>query len=158
MIDKTFHYKYVKTPRFYFESFIKVVVALFLVMLACIYLSPKASISTTTLITLFSAIVVGIGIYIFTRKYVNYVVLNYNNKTIEIFYIEPFRESSKKGQFTNFDFSYYTKSYDLFNIRTWKVLRMNIDNSEFRVSQLELTFPLETMEEMADTFGKLKSS
>ncbi len=160
MDDRTFHHKYIKTPRFYMESFVKVFVGLLLMTLVFIFFpTSQANLSTPTLIGLFSVILIATSIYLFTRKYVNYVKLDYKDKTIEVFYLEPFRESTIKTNFDNFDFSYYTKTYDfLFKIRTWKVLKMNLDHCEFKISERELTFSLETMIEMVNEFEKIKST
>lgn len=155
---RTFHYKYVKTPRYYLESFVKITVILFLLTLVNIYFpDARNNISTPALIGLFSIILIATSIYLFTKKYVNYVVLNYKDKTIEVFYVDPFKESSVKTNFDNFHFAYYTETYDpIFKTLTWQVLSMNIDSDKFKISELELTFPLQTMKEMADEFEKIK--
>jgi hypothetical protein len=156
---QTFHYKYIKTPRFYWTSLLKISAAVIFVFYVFPFLSSShGQIGKSAWIISFIGSLTLVVLLLFKKKYVNYLKINYTDKTIEAFYIKPFKECSVKADINNFDYSYKTVSYDLFGIYHWKVLKMTFNNNiKLSISQNEIAFSLETMNEIAEAFMKLKT-
>lgn len=99
---------------------------------------------------------VAIGLSL-NKKHVNYLIFNYNEKTIEVNYIKPFKECTYKTNFDKVGFEYYDNGYGFFPRQfIHKVLRLNFNNTiTLKISQLEMSFPIETMNEIAEELKKL---
>ena len=146
------------TPQYYWSTIIKIIIVLAILFLCYLYFpSLTMQIGTIPLVLIFIAVLLWVTIYIFNKKYVNFLTINYSDKTIEVNYIKPFKVCNYKTDFNKFGYEYFDNSYGFFPRRfIHKVLRMNFDNIlELKISQLETTFPIETMNEIVKEFERL---
>lgn len=162
MTKSIIHHRLFFTPRYFTETIAKQTVLSFVIVLFLYFIPSNTSLNNIVFLSIFGIITLTISIIsVLQRKIVNYIVIDTENKEVEIHYVKPFKECLLKVHISELGFTYET-DYEypftsLFRYFKYKRLKINFKNElSLAISEQENTFTKEAIKDIADRFHRLK--